>query len=105
MTRFCPAIALASANPSCNWKSVSSGLAGSNFGKPSGGLAGICLAIGGRSVRGAGRRIRRAALVLQHMVEVGLTLRPEARTSPPVIPATATSGLMPSPWIERPDGV
>ena len=42
----------ASTTACCNWKSVSSGFAASNFGKFSGGLSGICLAIGGRSVRG-----------------------------------------------------
>ena len=54
VTRFCAAIAFASTSACCNWKSVSSGFAGSNFGKPSGGLSGISLAIGGRSVRGGG---------------------------------------------------
>ena len=49
---FCAAIACTSTRPCCNWKSVASGFSGSNLGKPSGGLSGICLTMAGRSLRG-----------------------------------------------------
>ena len=102
---FCAAIAFASTTACCNWKSVSSGLAGSNFGKPSGGLSGISLAIGGRSVRGGGACLPAC--------RPGSSARGSGRPRAPArnaaarsrVSATFTSGVMPSPWIERPDGV
>ena len=105
VTVFCAAIALASTIASCNWKSVVSGLAGSNFGKSAGGLSGISLAIGGRSVRGGASRLAGAALVLDRAVQIRLALRPEMRRLLARLRHVSRPARCPSPWIDRPDGV
>ena len=105
-TRVCAgAIARATAAPAATG-SRCHGLVGSNFGQFSGGSFGIVV----HHRRQIGARRRRSLcgvppVLLQRAVQVGLALRRRNAAAPSRVACTSTSGVMPSPWIERPDGV
>ena len=97
------AIARTNTSPCCSWKSVA-GLVGSNFGQPTGGSLGICCATAGSSAAGAERpteaRRRLSGCDASQPHAPARNAAPDCGLS-----STSTFGVIPTPWIERPDGV